>query len=119
MKTILTESRGALPEIRCAGGVRMVLVLASLTLAMATGAVSLAQDSEIGNVNGYAPQKTVRDYEVGGKPASGEFDYSKVDLRVGVWLDREENEIYQRGEEMGAGIQTNQEIGRASCRARV
>jgi hypothetical protein len=47
--------------------------------------------------------------EVGGNHDSGDFDYSKVDLRVGVWLDRGEDEIYQRGEEMGAGFQTNQD----------
>ncbi|MEN8007175.1 MAG: DUF4384 domain-containing protein [Candidatus Krumholzibacteriota bacterium] len=40
---------------------------------------------------------------------SGDFDYGKVDLRVGVWLDRAEDEIYQRGEEMGAGFQTNED----------
>jgi len=109
MKAILTETKGDLPGIRFSWGIRMFLFLASLTLVMASFAVSLAQDSEIGNVNGYAPQKTVRDYEVGGNPDSGAFDYGKVDLRVGVWLDREENEIYQRGEEMGAGFQTNQD----------
>ncbi len=92
MKTILTKTKGGLPGIRSKWGVRLVIFLASLTLVLAFGGVSMAQS-----------------YEVGGKSDSGDFDYGKVDLRVGVWLDREENEIYQRGEEMGAGFQTNQD----------
>ena len=59
--------------------------------------------------HGYAPDKTIQDYENGGNTSNGDFDYGKIDLRVGVWLDRESSEIYQRGEEMGAAFQTNQD----------
>ena len=109
MKATLTTTKGGLPGIRSKESVCLVLFLASLTLVLVGGAVALAQNPEIGNVEGYAPKKTISDYEAGGSGDTGDFDYSTIDLRIGVWLDREENEIYQRGEEMGAGFQTNQD----------
>ncbi len=107
MKAILTKTKGGLPGIVSLGSVRLGLMLVTMTLVLAGGTVAVAQDPEIGNVNSYAPEKTISDYENGGNRDTGDFDYGKIDLRVGVWLDREENEIYQRGEEMGAGFQTN------------
>lgn len=109
MKAILTKTKGGLPGTLSRGGFRLVLMLATLTLVLAGGTAALAQDPEIGNVNSYAPKKTISEYENGGNQDAADFDYGKIDLRVGVWLDREENEIYQRGEEMGAGFQTNQD----------
>jgi len=86
---------------------RYVLALFAVVLATVTmvGTPALAQDPEVGNVNGYAPAKTRADYDSG----STGFDYAKMDLRAAVWLDRGEDEIYQKGDEMGVGFQVNQD----------
>ncbi|PIV81742.1 hypothetical protein COW53_02725, partial [bacterium CG17_big_fil_post_rev_8_21_14_2_50_64_8] len=41
--------------------------------------------------------------------ASGDFDYSKVELRAGIWLDKDSDEVYQRDERMSVGFQLNRD----------
>ncbi len=41
--------------------------------------------------------------------ADKDFDYGAVELRVGVWLDRDADEIYQAGERMNVGFQVNED----------
>jgi hypothetical protein len=45
-------------------------------------------------------------------PASAgdaDFDYAAQTLRVALWLDREDTEIYRRGDEQRVGFQTNED----------
>jgi len=37
------------------------------------------------------------------------FDYGSNALRVDVWVDRDEGEVYGKGEDLGVGFQTNQD----------
>lgn len=56
----------------------------------------------------YQPERTRADYEA---PAASEdgFDYAAQSLRVSVWLDRDEDEVYRRGDEQRVGFQTNED----------
>lgn len=103
MNAMHKETKGRQRIDRGVGYLGSILILTLLCLVTGLGPDASAQSSEIGNVDQYAPQKTVSDYQ------TGDFDYGNVDLRVNVWLDRESSEIYQRGEEMGAAIQANQD----------
>ncbi len=90
MKAIVNDTINGQAGVLFRTGASTVLFLAALVLVLVGQTVSPALGQEIG----------------GGKN-SGEFDYSKIDLRVGVWLDHDEKEVYQRGQEMGAGFQTS------------
>jgi hypothetical protein len=70
----------------------------ALMLSVGLGSTAWAQDPEVGNIDGNGSSAQAQD---------SDFDYDVVDLRVGVWLDRDSGEIYERNEEMGAGFQTN------------
>lgn len=39
--------------------------------------------------------------------AQSQYDYASQTLRVGVWVDRDEDEVYRRGDEMEVNLQTN------------
>lgn len=73
-------------------------IAVALVLSVGLGGPAWAQDPEIGNTDGYGSSA---------QAAGSDFDYQVVDLRVGVWLDRDSGEIYERNEEMGVGFQTN------------
>ncbi len=42
-------------------------------------------------------------------PAGKDFDYAKVDLRAGIWLDKGADEVYRGGERMSVGFQVNRD----------
>lgn len=39
--------------------------------------------------------------------STAQYDYAGQTLRVGVWVDRDEDEVYRRGDEMEVSLQTN------------
>ncbi len=41
--------------------------------------------------------------------AKAKFDYGTLDLRVAVWVDRNEDEVYRKGQEMAVGFQSNED----------
>ncbi len=56
----------------------------------------------------YQPARTRADYDT---PAVSEddYDYAAQTLRVSVWLDRDQDEIYNRGDEQRVTFQTNED----------
>lgn len=59
-------------------------------------------------VDRYQPERTRSDY---GAPAASEddYDYAAQSLRVSIWLDRDQDEIYNRGDEQRVTFQTNED----------
>ena len=49
-----------------------VVAVASLFLVLNLNAAAFGQSNEIGNVEGYAPKKTISDYEEGGNPSGSD-----------------------------------------------
>lgn len=56
----------------------------------------------------YQPERTREDYAAAPE-AGDDYDYAAQTLRVSVWLDRDEDEIYRRGDEQRIGFQTNED----------
>ncbi|RLA55660.1 MAG: hypothetical protein DRR04_14620, partial [Gammaproteobacteria bacterium] len=87
-------------------------VLAAV-LMMAAGlapGLTQAQDPEVGNTGQYRADKTVADYMSGDQQRQeSDFDYASNSLRVEVWVDKPQNEIYRKGEDLGVGFQSNQD----------
>lgn len=56
----------------------------------------------------YQPARTRADYDA---PAVSEddYDYAAQTLRVSVWLDRDQDEVYNRGDEQRVTFQTNED----------
>jgi hypothetical protein len=56
----------------------------------------------------YQPERTREDYA---QPTDGDkdFDYAAQTLRVSIWLDRGEDEIYNFGDEQRVGFQANED----------
>lgn len=84
-----------------AGLLLAMLATLAAPAAPATWAQSAGQER-------YQPERSRADYEA---PAASEdgFDYSAQTLRVSVWLDRDEDEVYRRGDEQRIGFQTNED----------
>ena len=80
--------------------VKAALVAATLMTMISGAGMALAQDPEIGNTGSYQDVRPVEE---------SDFDYAGIDLRAAVWLDRDRDDVYQRGEEQGVGFQTNQD----------
>jgi hypothetical protein len=85
--------------------------VAALSLALAAGS-SAAQSAD----SRYQADKTVEDYmEQGRRPApaaddaAAEFDYAAQSLRCNIWVDRDEDEVYQRGDLLGVAFETNRD----------
>jgi len=89
----------------------------SLSLALAytcfvmLGAVAAnAQSPEAGGAGAYQAEKTVADYTKNAQQSNaGDFDYADNSLRVEVWVDKPQTEIYRKGENLSVGVQTNQD----------
>lgn len=56
----------------------------------------------------YQPERSREDYTPE-SDADADFDYAAQTLRVALWLDREDTEIYRRGDEQRVGFQTNED----------
>lgn len=41
------------------------------------------------------------------QPEESAFDYEALDLRVAVWLDKGQDEVYRKGDDLGVGFQAN------------
>jgi hypothetical protein len=54
----------------------------------------------------YEPDRTREDYAA---TADDDYDYAAETLRVSVWLDRDEDQIYERGDEQRVTFQTNED----------
>ena len=87
----LTENRKA-----CGSGFPCWGFLSALTLSMLIAGAGQARDTD-----------TVPVPPPAAEPSSAEYDYSQQALRVGVWLDKDEDEVYRRGENLTVGLQTN------------
>lgn len=85
------------------GGLRAGAALIGLGLALLPGPAPAQEGAER-----YQPNRTRADYEA---PAASEdgYDYAAQTLRVSVWLDRDEDEIYNRGDEQRVTFQTNED----------
>lgn len=86
-----------------------LLGVVALTVVL-VAAVARAQSPEVGGVGKYTAEKTVGDYTRDAKRATdGDFDYADNSLRVEVWVDKGQDEIYRKGENIAVGVQTNQD----------
>lgn len=56
----------------------------------------------------YQPERSREDY-ASASDANPDFDYAAQTLRVALWLDREDTEIYSQGDEQRVGFQTNED----------
>lgn len=92
-----------------AGSSRLLAAALTMVLVMTTGLVQ-AQSPEVGGGNQYRAEKTVNDYMTADQSRSNsDFDYAGNTLRVEVWVDKPQGDIYRKGEDLGVGFQTNQD----------
>ena len=87
---------------RFAIGLAATGFVALLWLAPSAGAQTAAGSDR------YQPERSRDDYGQAGD-SDKDFDYAAQTLRVALWLDRDEDEIYQRGDEQRVGFQTNED----------
>ena len=80
----------------------LATVVAGLACLAATGAGAQTQ----AGADRYQPERTRADYA---QPADSDYDYAAQTLRTTLWLDREEDEVYRRGDEQRVGFQTNED----------
>ena len=79
----------------------------AVTLAVwLAAALAAAQDPAAAGAERYQPDRTRGDYAAS---AGDDYDYAAESLRVSVWLDRDEDDIYQRGDEQRVTFQTNED----------
>lgn len=90
-------------------GVRLVTALAATGfLALLWLAPTAAQAQTAAGAERYQPERSREDYTAAPE-ADPDFDYAAQTLRVALWLDREDDEIYRRGDEQRVGFQTNED----------
>ncbi len=88
--------RGSRKSRRLAGA---AVAMAALLVAVSAGAQGTTGSSR------YQPEKSREDYA---QPGS-DYDYAAQTLRASLWLDRDEDEVYRRGDEQRVGFQTNED----------
>lgn len=89
----------------CAGrhGARWTAAAALVILAGLLAPCVVAQNA--GGGGRYQSEKTREDYAQPGN----DYDYAAQTLRANLWLDRDEDEVYRRGDEQRVGFQTNED----------
>jgi hypothetical protein len=99
----LNDNRSVSAGIRVRGRHATALGL-GLCLWLGAG-IGLAQPDGVAQ---YQAERSREDY---GRAATGEddYDYAAQSLRVSVWLDRDEDEVYRRGDEQRVVFQTNED----------
>ncbi len=109
--TRLNKNNKTLNSLRSRGsracGLAAVLMVAGALLT----SPARAQDPEVGNTDRYRADKTVNDYmNKEQQRVASDFDYAGNSLRVEVWVDMPEGDIYRKGQDLGVTFQANQDL---------
>lgn len=90
-------------------GLRAGFVSGGLALAAALALASAPSSAQAqSGSERYLPERTRADYGDAGVSEDG-YDYAAQTLRVSIWLDRDEEDIYRRGDEQRVVFQTNED----------
>ena len=112
--TSLIKNNTTLNSLREMGNKVSFLTAVLVMVVGLTAGATQAQDPEVGNSGGWRAEKTVDDYMNSSdgsqaKRTDADFDYAGNTLRAEVWVDKAENEIYRKGQDIGVGFETNQD----------
>jgi hypothetical protein len=91
---------------RFAAGVGVAPAAALIVWLVASFAAAQGTSAATTGSGRYQSERTRDDYAAA---ADSDYDYAAESLRVSVWLDRDEDEIYERGDEQRVTFQTNED----------